>query len=438
MNRLLAEARKIADQAELYWERVKTIDVLYRDYNLDRVSLTDLSSVSLRAIVDGRLGVSFGVSPNRQELVREAAAAAAHGGSAGFDFAPSADYPQVRNASDATDGQTAAELIDVCERIKERVQRERPDISLMISAHTQVRTLDVGTTCGAEASHRATASSVGFGAPIKGAGTGIYKSASSVDPIHDLEPLIEEFLEWYGWTEEASAPRTGRMPVLLAPEAAFLFALPLCAGISGAAVARKTSPIFDRVDEPIIGDGLTVRDEPLRDGDPASRPFDDEGVPCSPRCLVERGVLRGLLVDQYAGAKLGAASTGNGYKRELFRSGTEVPIHTWPTHLTIDAGTRSFRDMLTEMEEGILLIGGMGFHSGNYPQGQFAVQGIGFHVVRGRVVGRLERTMVAGNIYQDFLDADVSEERREVDSLGGPILTPYLRVDGLQVAGASA
>ena len=78
----------------------------------------------------------------------------------------------------------------------------------------------------------------------------------------------------------------------------------------------------------------------------------------------------------------------------------------------------------------------MGFHSGNYPQGQFAVQGIGFHIKGGRIVGRLERTMVSGNIYQDFLDAEPSLERREVDGLGGPILAPYLFVDALDIAGA--
>ena len=79
----------------------------------------------------------------------------------------------------------------------------------------------------------------------------------------------------------------------------------------------------------------------------------------------------------------------------------------------------------------------MGFHSGNYPQGQFAVQGIGFHIRNGKIQGRLERTMVAGNIYQDFLDAQPSRERREVEGLGGAMLAPYLLVDALDIAGAS-
>jgi PmbA protein len=435
MNALLDAARKKADQAELYWADEKLVDVLYRDYRLDRVNLSELSSVSLRVIADGRLGVAYGVTPQQEGLLDAAVDAAAHGQAVDFGFAPAADYPEVRNADERTRQQTSAELVGVCEAIKQRIQAKRPDISLMIRAQARAINRTVGTSHGADGVHASTASTVGFGAPIKGAGTGIYKSAFAVEPLRDVDALVDEFLTWYGWTATSSVPRTGHLPVILAPEAAFLFTIPLCAGISGASVARKTSPVFDRLDEPILGDALTVRDEPLRDGDPSSRPFDDEGVACWPRCLVEAGVLRGRLTDQYSAAKLGEDSSGNGYKRELFRSGTEVPVNTWPTHLTIDAGERPLSALLQEMDEGILLIGGMGFHSGNYPQGQFAVQAVGFHVVNGAVVGRLERTMVAGNIYQDFLDAELSIERRAVDSLGGPLLVPYIRASALQVAG---
>ena len=435
MNGLLTAARSKVDQAEMYWARRRRIDVLYRDYTLDRVSLDDLSSVSLRVIDDGRLGVSFGVTPDQREMIDQAKAAAAHGGRSVFDLAPAAEVADVDSFSDESSRLRSEDIVKLCEGIKELVQRRRPDISLMITARVEATTLAVETTQGACGEHRRTVTSVAFGAPVKGAGTGVYKAVSSVQPLDVPEALIEEFLEWYSWTETVSVPATGRLPVILSPEASFLFALPLCAGISGDAVARKTSPVFDRVGEIVVGDALTVRDEPLLAGSPFSRPFDDEGVPCTPRTLVEKGVLRGLLADRFSGAKLGTGSTGNGHKRELFRSGTEVPVHPWPTHLVIDPGEGTLAEMVARTENGVLLYSGMGFHSGNYPQGQFAVQGVGFHVLDGKVVGRLEGTMVAGSIYQDFLDVAVSGERREVDGLGGPVLAPYLRVGGLQVAG---
>ncbi|UCF10147.1 MAG: TldD/PmbA family protein, partial [Candidatus Bipolaricaulota bacterium] len=298
-------------------------------------------------------------------------------------------------------------------------------------------TLRVETTRGADAEHRRTACTVRFGAPIKGAGTGVYKSLSTTEPIVDTDAAIEEFLEWYRWTETATTPATGRLPVVLAPEAAFLLVIPLCAGLSGVAVARETSPIFDRMGEPVLGDRLTVHDEATLHGSPVSRRFDDEGNACASRPLIENGILRGWLCDQYAAAKLGCDSTGNGFKRGLFQSGTEAPVSPWPAHVTIDGGERGARELISEIEEGILLVGGMGFHSGNFPQGQFAVQAVGFRITGGKIVGRLERTMVAGNIYQDFLDVEASRERHEVDVLGGPILAPYLRVEALDVAGAS-
>ena len=79
----------------------------------------------------------------------------------------------------------------------------------------------------------------------------------------------------------------------------------------------------------------------------------------------------------------------------------------------------------------------MGFHSGNYPQGQFAVQAVGYHIVDGHVAGRLDKTMISGNIYEDLrrVDAVSRERRRSIVGLMSAGMEPYLLVDSLQVAG---
>jgi len=166
------------------------------------------------------------------------------------------------------------------------IAEERPEIPLFIVAGATKRDLVVETTAGAAGRDTSTRVTLGFGAPIK-----------SVSPL-DLDPaLIDEFLEWYGWTENKSTPKTGRLPIILAPEAAYLFLLPLAAGLSGEAVEKGTSPLIDKIGERIVSERLTVIDDPLRDGDPGSRPFDDEGVPCRRRPLLDAGVLTDYLTD---------------------------------------------------------------------------------------------------------------------------------------------
>ena len=432
MHEVIQQAQKQVDQAELYWSKERRVDVRYENSSLQQVTMNDLSSVALRVIDAGRLGLTYGTSPDHPELLRDGIAAAALGGEAGFSFSSARSFPTVQCNSEQTAHLSSKDLIALCGEVRRPVQRVRPDIALFIQCTAARTHLTVETTEGTSAQHEGTALALSFYAPIKGAGSGVGKYKAAVSPFATPEALVDEFLEWYGWTEKAYTPKTARLPVILAPEASFLLTLPLCAGLSGDAIVKQTSPIADRVGDQILSEKLTIYDDPLRENDPASRAFDDEGSPCQRRQLVDRGVLKGVLLDLHSAAKLQAVSTGNGFKRALFVSGTEVSPNPWPGHVVIEGGDLPYKQMLRDVDEGILLTGGMGFHSGNYPQGQFAVQALGFYIVRGKVKGRLERTMVSGNVYSDMRNIRaLSEERRE--SAGG--FSPYICVDSLQVAG---
>jgi len=437
MHRLIEQARGTVDEAELYWKREHTISVRYENYRLQGITEDDLSSMALRVISGGRLGTTYGVSPEQPGLIEEARQAARFGDEAGFSFAKEARYETVENYDPASTNLKSDDLVDVCEKVKERIIRARPDIPLFIVASALTCELVIETTHGAAGRDTSTRVTVGFGAPIKGAGIGVYKSTASVSPIEVAPELVDEFLEWYGWTATKSTPKTGRLPVILAPEAAYLYLLPLAVGLSGDTIEKGTSPLIDRVGEAILSERLSVIDDPLRDRDPGARPFDDEGVPCRRRPLVDKGILQDYLIDLRTGAALGRPSTGNGLKRELFGGGTETRPNPWPVNVTVEPGEVSYREMISSLDEGLLVTGGMGFHSGNYPQGDFAVQAIGFHIKDGKVVGRLDRTMISANIYKDFRNVrSVSRERRLAYGgmlPGGPV--PYVLVDSLRVAG---
>jgi len=437
MNSIIDRAKQSVDQAELYWNRTDRIHVRYANYSMETITQDSHSSVALRVIADGRLGTTYGITPDQKGLIEDARAAASHGAPATFSFAPRADYSDVAMYDRAAEELTSENLVELCEAAKTRIQKARPDIALFIEAKRETIRRVVQTTNGADAESISTAVRFGFGAPMKGAGVRVVKSTSSTSPLTLDEAMVDEFLEWYGWTETLSTPSTGRLPVLLAPEAAFLFHLPLCAGLNADAVHRGTSPLCDRIGEPILSDRVTVIDRPLLDGDVDSRPFDDEGVPCQNRTLVENGILKGYLVDQRTGAALGQPSTGNARKKQLFGEGTEIDPNPWPMNLETKPGDASHRDLLAGLDEGLLITGGMGFHSGNYPQGQFAVQAVGFHVRNGKVVGRLDKTMVSGDIYKDFknIRALSREHRGPGDSMMAIGRMPYILVDSLQVAG---
>jgi len=437
MTSIIERAKHTADQAELYWNRTERIDVRYANYSMQAITQDDLSSVALRVIADGRLGTTYGVTPDQEGLLDDAGSAAAHGDPATFSFAPAASYPSVDVFDPDAAALTSDDIVGLCEQVKAKIHKERPDIALTIQARREVVERVIQTTEGADAAAKSTAVRIGFGAPIKGAGISVNKSAAAVSPLQLDEELVAEFIEWYGWTEHSSTPSTGRLPVILAPEAAFLFYIPLCAGLSGDAIHRGTSPLRERMGERILSDKLTIVDNPLLDGDIDARAFDDEGTPCQRRTLVERGVLKGFLVDLRNGAALGQPSTGNGRKKALFGEGTEIDPNPWPISLEAEPGGATYRDLIAGLDEGLLLTSGMGFHSCNYPQGQFSVQAVGFHIRGGKVVGRLDKTMVAGDIYKDLLNVRAlsSECKGHYGMMMAIGRAPYILIDGLQVAG---
>ena len=436
MHPIIERAKNAVDQAELYWNRAHSIAVRYENCRLQQVMENDVSETSLRAIKDGKIGSAYAVFPDQEGLLDNAIAGAKYGDPVQFSFTGSADYPDLVSYDENAARLQSSDLIELCETIKTKLQRQLPDVALGIGSNRVKTKLVVQTSNNANAEADSTSAGYYFGAPFHGAGIGVFKFESGIAPPVVNDRLLDEFVEWYNWGAQTSTPSTGRLPVILTPQAAFLMMMPLLAGVSGDAVWKQTSPLAPRIGEHILSEKLTIHDNPLLAGSTDARAFDDEGVPCAKRVIVENGVLKNFIFDQRIGAVMGRPSSANGFKRTMFGSGNETAINPWFCCPTIEPGDTSWRDLMKGIKEGLLITGGMGFHSGNYPQGQFAVQAVGFHIINGSVVGRLDQTMISGNIYTDC--RKISAVSRETGPCGGFLPlgeAPYILIDSLQAAG---
>jgi PmbA protein len=436
MHPVLDKAKRTVDQAELYWKREHAIEVNYEDSRLQQVTENDVSETSLRVIHGGKIGSAYAVFPDQEGFLDNAIVGAEYGDPINYAFAGAATYTDLHSYDEKTAQSTSADLIELCESIKSKLQKTLPNVALDIGAGRAKTELVIQTTNGADAHATMTGAAYYFGAPFTGAGIGVHKVQSGIALPEPSQQLLEEFVTWYGWGNQTSTPSTGRLPVILAPQAAFLLMMPLLAGVSGESAWKKTSPLENKVGERILSEKLTIHENPLLAGSIDSRAFDDEGVPCAKRTIVDQGILQGFLFDQRVAAAMNTASTGNGFKRTMFGSGNETAINPWFCCPTIEPGDTSWRDLMKGLKEGLLVTSGMGFHSGNYTQGQFAVQAVGFHIVDGAVVGRLDKTMISGDIYDDCLK--IGAVSSEMAPCGGFLAlgrSPYILIDSLQVAG---
>ncbi|MFC0406794.1 TldD/PmbA family protein [Roseomonas elaeocarpi] len=217
---------------------------------------------------------------------------------------------------------------------------------------------------------------------------------------------------------------TGRMPVVYHPRVAATLVGHLAAAVSGAAVARGTSFLRERMGERVLAAGLTVRDDPTRPRALRSRPFDGEGQPGAPLTLVEDGVLRSWILDSRAARQLALRPTGH-----AARSAGGVPSPA-PSNLWLEPGTLSPEAIIADIREGFYvteLIGqGANILTGDYSRGA-----AGFAIRDGQIAEAVSGLTVAGNLGDMFLHLAAADDlriHRGTDS-------PTLRVEGMTVAG---
>lgn len=220
-------------------------------------------------------------------------------------------------------------------------------------------------------------------------------------------------------------PRTARIPVVYDPRVAGSLLGHLVGAINGAAVARGTSFLKDRMGQRVLAAGLSVRDDPLRRRGLRSRPFDGEGMPGEGRAIVADGVLTTWLLDWRSARQLGLVSTGHASR------GTGGPPGAAPTNLWLEPGTMTPGALMADIREGLYVteLIGMGVNgvTGDYSRGA-----AGFMIRDGQLAEPVSEVTIAGNLKDIFLNmtpADDLRFRRGTDS-------PTVRVEGLTMAGA--
>ena len=90
-----------------------------------------------------------------------------------------------------------------------------------------------------------------------------------------------------------------------------LLSYTLINAIRADSVQRNQSPFKGKIGEKVASENLTIYDDGLFAGGIRTSAFDGEGVPHQKTPVIEKGVLRNFLYDNYSAKKDGKESTGN-------------------------------------------------------------------------------------------------------------------------------
>ncbi|WP_297468535.1 TldD/PmbA family protein [Thermococcus sp.] len=260
---------------------------------------------------------------------------------------------------------------------------------------------------------------------------GIFDFDARRDLNIDVEGIVERAVQKVKWAYSVKASRNEEVPIILGPWAiAGLFSYALLPAFSGERLVKETTPLVGKVGEKIASDVITLYDDPFHPLSLEPVIADGEGVPTRKNVLIEEGVFKGFVWDNYWAKVYGTESTGNG-KRDLRSGGINIGFH----NVVIENGKRSLEDLIGEIEHGYLVDGFQGAHSSNPDNGNFAVTANpAFLIENGEVVGS-SVFLIAGNVYELLQQASEATREQTVMPFMNTMTTPYIKFENVKIAG---
>jgi PmbA protein len=407
---LLAAARNAGAEAEVYALSARSTVVSFENAALKNIELSMQSGLGLRIIKDGKLGLAYACNPPAPQDLLQRALESLQAGSA--DAPPAFCLPETLPASEPHDAgvesltteQVADEVAGLCRRLG-----AVRDGQVNINARFGTQEIRLLNSRGLDCSQKISSYLVHPQLTFPGTYASINRAWRAEGFARFPDETAEHLKDLFASAGRQARLRSGRMKALFLPEAMNVLYWRLEYGLNAKNVFQRESRLLGRLGEKVFSDQLSFVDAPHRTG---SRLFDDEGRPCRKTVLIERGVLKSFYSDLFYSAKLGVPPTGHGYRVAPMGAETlSAPPTPSLMHQGISPGKGCLREMIAQMDRGVIIAGTMGAHSGNIPNGDYSV-GLApaLYVEKGEIQGLVKDAMAAGNIYEDLREIVAVED----------------------------
>ncbi len=189
---------------------------------------------------------------------------------------------------------------------------------------------------------------------------------------------------------------------------------PVIDAIYGSSIQQKDSFLIDKLGQKVLGDKLTLIDEPHLAKAFGARYFDSEGVATLRMPVFENGVLSTYYIDTYYANKMGVK-----------------PTVSSPSILTMQMGSKDTGGLVASVDKGILVTG---FNGGNCNSttGDFSYGVEGFLIEKGKLTQPISEMNVTGNMITLWNNlVEVGNDPR----LSSSWRIPALMFDGVDFSG---
>lgn len=413
-------------KAEAFYVASQDTPIEFGNNRLKSLETKASEGIALRVIVDQKLGFASSTDLTRlDDLVDAAVATAEIGDPVEFDFTQ--DVNSVEPKSDYQPP-TTEKLVEIGEDLISQVHQYNSDILVDVSFHSGTSQEKLATTTNVYTEQNSQSlSAVISGNLVRGEDfLQAYAYEVTRDQVPDYQAILQKLITKYQRAAGKASIKSGTYPVLFTPSAVSSTMGRMFGTIfSGQSVVQKASPLTDKLGEKIVDQRITIFEDPSL-GVSACK-FDDEGVPTSKKSLIDQGIVKQFYWDRRWAARQGIESSGNGFRGGISRPSPSL------ANVCLSPGQTSVSDLIASMDEGIIVDQVLGAGQSNVLAGEFSVNiDLGYKVERGKIVGRVKDTMVAGNIFEAFSNlVDLSDRPEWV---GSSAYVPHILFAQLGVA----
>ena len=270
-------------------------------------------------------------------------------------------------------------------------------------------------------------------------GPGALKGLEFYDEI-DLNEMAEEAARSAVTMLKADFCPGGKMPVVIDNGFGGVIFHEACGhSLEAATVAKNASVFRDKLGEKIASEKVTAIDDGTIQNEWGSINIDDEGAEGRKNILIENGILKSYIVDQFNGKKLGMSSTGSS-RRESYKF---APVSRM-TNTYIEKGEDNAEDIISSTDYGIYAKY-MGGGSVNPVTGEFNFAVNEAYMIRnGKIAEPVRGATIIGKGTEVLMNIDmVSDNLRLAPGMCGAssgsvpvdVGQPMIRVNNITVGG---
>ncbi len=229
--------------------------------------------------------------------------------------------------------------------------------------------------------------------------------------------------------------------VLAAPEIGNLLLSTVARALDGEMVRKGRSAWTGKLGERVAAEGVSLRDEPRRPGGLMSGPHDDEGSAAKDQTLVEDGVLRRFVYNDY-NARIETAAAGNGYRRGVATVEAAYATQALPSvsNLVLPPSGSGLDDLIADIPHGVY-VEKFAAPEADAISGAFGLEVRNATLIEGgELTTPVKQAVLAGNLYDGMkrivaVADDVAATGPMLAGSLGAAYTPAVAFEGFRLVG---